>query len=100
MTKQALEIVEFQLNEGVSIEAFLSEIEDIKPFITSLDGYIEQHTARNEKGLWVDVVRWRDLDSALAAAKAFETSEEVKAFAQMINYSTIKMQHYEVEKTR
>ena len=99
MTKQALEIVEFELNEGVSTEAFLSEIEVINSFVTSLDGYIARHTARNEKGVWVDVVIWRDLPAALAATKAFETSEDVIPFAQMINHSTIRMKHYEVEKT-
>ena len=97
MVKHALEVVEFKLNDGVTTEAFLKELNKTKPFVSSLDGFIERHTAQNHDGLWVDVVKWRDVKSAKEAAKQFASAEEIKGFIMMLNHATIKMQHFEVQ---
>jgi len=99
MTKHTLEMVEFRLNSNVTREAFLAEIGKSETFVSSLDGFIERHTAQNEDGLWIDVVKWRNMQSAKAAASQFENAEEVKNLISMINLETTKMQHFEVEST-
>ena len=96
MTKHVLEVVEFKLNDGVTTEAFLAEIQKINSFMLSFDGFIERHTAQNDDGLWIDVVKWRDMQAAQDAIKQFETAEEAKAFSMMVNFETAKMQHFEV----
>ena len=97
MTKHSLETVEFRLNDNVTAEAFLTEIRKNEDFVSSLDGFIERHIAQNEDGLWLDVVKWRDMQSAKAAASQFENAEEVRGLMSMINLETAKMLHFEVK---
>jgi hypothetical protein len=99
MTKQALEVVEFKINDDVSTESFLAAIDKTKAFISSLDGFIDRSTAKREDGLWIDVVKWRDMRAAKAAAEQFGSSEDVKDFIMMIDHNSIKMQHFEIEAT-
>ena len=97
MTKHALEVVEFKINEGISDAVFLDAIQNTETFISSLEGFIERHTAKNNEGMWIDVVKWRDMDAAKEAAKKFEASEEVREFISMINHSSMKMEHFEIK---
>lgn len=99
MTKHTLEVVEFRLNSSVSEDAFLSEVHKTNAFVSSLKGFIKRHTAKNETGLWIDIVEWQDMESAQAAAEMFMTSEAVKNFIGMLDQKTIRMQHFEVQVT-
>lgn len=96
MTKQALEIVEFKLNKGISEEDFLAAVKGSGSFISGLDGFIERQTAKKSDDCWIDVVCWRDMASAQSAATQFEKAPEVAAFMMMIDFETVKMQHLEV----
>ena len=98
MTKHTLEVVEFRLNNGVPEDAFLSEINKTNVFLSSLNGFIKRHTARNESGLWIDIVEWQDMKSAKIAAERFMAAEEAKGFVEMLDHKTIRMQHFEVKK--
>ncbi len=99
MTKHTLEVVEFKLSNSVSEDAFLSEVHKTNTFVSSLKGFIKRQTAKNETGLWIDIVEWKDMESAQAAAETFVTSEAVKNFIGMLDQKTIRMQHFEVQIT-
>jgi hypothetical protein len=97
MTKHILEVVEFKLNNSVSEDTFLSEVHKTNAFVSSLKGFMKRHTAKNETGLWIDIVEWQDMESAQAAAETFVTSEPAKDFIGMLDQKTISMQHFEVQ---
>ncbi len=99
MAKHVLEVVEFRLNNSVSEDAFLSEVHKTNAFISSLKGFIKRCTAKNENGLWIDIVEWQDMETAQAAAETFVTSEPAKDFIGMLDQKTIRMQHFEVQVT-
>ena len=99
MIKHVLEVVEFRLNSGTDANVFLNAAEATKSFVSSLDGFIERHTAQNEDGLWIDVVKWRDMQCAQHASAQFEAAEEVTDFMMMIEPESVKMQHFEIEAT-
>ena len=99
MSKHTLEIVEFKLNDGVTVEDFLQEVEKSNSFVSSLKGFIKRHIAQDEHGLWVDVVEWQGRPSAMDAAKHFEQASEVKNFMMKINHATIRMRYFEIEDT-
>lgn len=97
MTKHVLEVVEFKLNKDVAKTDFLDAVDSSQAFVSSLDGFIDRHTAQTSDGLWVDVVKWQDMDAAQTAAKAFQTAEEIVPFVSLIDHGSIKMQHFAIE---
>lgn len=97
MTKHTLEVVEFRLNNNVQEDAFITQISKTDAFLSSLNGFIKRNTAKNEDGLWIDIVEWQDMKSAKNAAEKFMTVAETKEFGAMIDHKTIRMEHFEVK---
>lgn len=79
---QVIEIAKFRKKAGVDETEFRRAVAVIDKFAEQQGGFISRDTGPDEKGGWIDVVRWRDMASARAAAKAAETSEIcAKAFS-------------------
>ena len=97
MTKQVLEIVEFKLKDGVSVDQFIEATQATAKFVTELEGFISRKTCRNDADLWMDVVQWKDIATANAAAVKFSQAEEVGPMMSMINGETVRMLHLPVE---
>lgn len=97
MTKNVLEVVEFALNEGVTTQGFLAEVEKTNAFLSTLPGFINRRLGQNDQGLWIDVVEWDTMKAAKDAAELFMTADVVQGFASMINHETIRMGHFDVK---
>jgi len=77
-----IEIAKFRKKTGVDETEFKRAVTAIDRFAEQQAGLISRDTGPDEKGGWIDIVRWRDMASARAAAKAAETSEIcAKAFS-------------------
>lgn len=78
---KVIEIAKFRKKTGVNDAEFKRAVAAIDQFAGQQAGFISRDTGPDEKGVWIDVVRWRDMASARAAARAAEKSEIcVKAF--------------------
>ncbi|MDX2139050.1 MAG: hypothetical protein SF123_13255 [Chloroflexota bacterium] len=89
----SVEIVLFRLNAGVSPEQFLAAAKPTFDLLPRFDGYINRELSMSEDGWWVDVVHWRDMESALAASERIMADADGQAFGSLIDVTTIVMHH-------
>lgn len=65
------EIVTFKLNEGVSDAEFVKISKASEDFVSTAPGFISRQLSKGDNGIWTDYVLWQNMESALAAGKAF-----------------------------
>ncbi len=88
-----LEVVLFRLVEGTDEAAFLKDAQATFDLLASYDGYLDRELSVNDDGLWVDVVTWADIDTALSATEKIMDSPVGQAFGAHIDPGSIQMQH-------
>ncbi len=79
-----VEIVLFRLKEGIRHEDFLQAADALMLDLRRMSGYIKRELLCDASGQWVDLVYWRSLDEALAAAEQFNTLPGARPFNAMI----------------
>jgi heme-degrading monooxygenase HmoA len=91
MAEKVLELVVFELNEGVARERFLAANEGLARWLWEQPGFISRELSYDAEGdRWVDLVWWRTMDEARAAADAAARSEScAPAFALIDSASTL-----------
>lgn len=87
------EIVLFRLNEGVQESEFLADAQATFDLLKTYDGYIHRELSATEDGLWVDVVTWRDMQTAMGVADNFMNHPVGQKFGAHINGETVQMSH-------
>ena len=65
------EIVTFKLKDGISDAQFVEISKASESFVRAAPGFISRQLSKGDDGIWTDYVLWQDMDSALAAGKAF-----------------------------
>lgn len=65
------EIVSFKLDDDVSDAQFVEISKATEEFVKSAPGFISRQLSRGDDEIWTDYVLWQDMESALAAGKAF-----------------------------
>lgn len=71
---ETVEVVVFKAKNGVSDDAILSSAKGMLSTLKSWDGFISRELINTGNQKWIDVVHWRDLESAKAAQhKAMES---------------------------
>ncbi|WP_416398886.1 antibiotic biosynthesis monooxygenase family protein [Allohahella sp. A8] len=91
---EAIEVVVFQPRAGVSAQDVETAAQSITPVLESLDGYISRDFGRADGGRYIDVVRWRDLSAAQAAADKVMQEPACGAFFSLIDETQMQMTHY------
>lgn len=78
-----LEVVIFTVREGER-EPFLAKRPAVVEALSGFDGFVDARLAEYEDGTWIDVVRWRSLESAKAAAETFMQHEAAREWGAHI----------------
>lgn len=92
-----IEIAKFRKKGGVSDADFLIAMRSLDTFAQAQPGFISREMGPDGKGSWVDVVRWRNQESALAAMQAAAKCEACsKAFA-LLDPKHNEMNHISVQ---
>jgi hypothetical protein len=95
--KNALEIVTFKIKDGVNLPDFLTASAELEEgFARKQEGFISRIFAKGEDNEWVDVIRWRTMADAEAAAKAAMQSPACAPMFGMIDEASVKMMHFEI----
>lgn len=99
-TRPVVEIVLFRLREGVSHEDLLQAADALMPDLRRMSGYIKRELLCGASGQWVDLVYWRSLNEALAAAEQFKTLSSARPFNAMIEppsrmLHVLRLRHYD-----
>jgi hypothetical protein len=91
--QSVVEIVLFRLKAGSDTTAFLKAAQATFQLIASYEGYIDRELSVSDDGLWVDVVHWADMATALRAADQLMTHAIGQAFGEYIDPDTMAMHH-------
>lgn len=94
---QVLEVVEFYQTKQSRKEGFLAAAQKALNFAKGLEGFISTQLAQDADGKYINVVKWRDMECAKAAAQNFMTYAEVQDFISVIDPEGMKMHHYEID---
>ena len=78
-----LEVVLFTVKPGER-EAFLAKRPAAMAALASYGGFVDARLAEYEDGTWIDVVQWRSLAEAKAAAETFLEHEAARDWGQHI----------------
>lgn len=94
--EKVLELVVFRLREGVARERFLETVDPVSQWIATQPGFVSRELAYDEEGeRWIDLVWWRTLADAQAAAERAMTSEACAPMFAMIDMDALLMVHGE-----
>ncbi|HEY9344653.1 MAG TPA: hypothetical protein VIQ53_05030 [Inquilinus sp.] len=92
------EIVLFRARPGIAVETAVETVveaaEGSRRAPAGLDGYIDRSFGVSADGLFGDIVRWRDLASAEAAAAVAPTLCGFDRFLQAIDGPSVRLYHF------
>lgn len=92
-----MEIARFGVLEGADLTA----AEGIAAWLAAQPGFVSRTLVGPDAGgRYTDLVRWRSMDDARAAAAAMPSSPDAGAFMAIVDPSTVEMQHLEVQLTQ
>ncbi len=82
--------------DGISTEEAQKAISRLNDFLIEQPGFRGRQTAIAEDGTFLDIVYWKDLQSAkVASEKALKTEELVPIFGT-INQNEMTFKHFEI----
>jgi hypothetical protein len=87
------ELVLFRLKDDVNEAEFLQDAQATFDLLKSYEGYIHRELSVTEDGLWLDVVTWKDMQSAMTASEDFMTNPVGKKFEVHIHPESVQMNH-------
>lgn len=87
------EVVLFRARPGFDQAAVVEAAETSQRAVVGLDGYIDRNFGTNADGDYVDIVRWRDMASAEAAAGVVMAAAGFQRLLQVIDESSIRIYH-------
>jgi hypothetical protein len=91
---KVLELVVYQLHEGVPREQFLGTNDAVSRWIRQQPGFISRELVHDAEGdRWVDVIWWQTLEQAQAASELSMTSESCSPMFALIDLESALMLH-------
>jgi len=96
MKAKTIEVVTFNLKEGVSKEEGSKKLATLNDLVRTFDGFIKRSISCNEQGKWVDIVYWTSKELAPDAAKSVAENPTAMEAFQVIDENSIQMNHYEI----
>ena len=91
---KVLELVVFKLRDGVSREQFLATVDGVSRWISRQPGFISRELSYDAEGeRWIEVVWWRSIGEAHAAADLATSSESCRPMFGLIDMDSTLMLH-------
>lgn len=94
----AIEIVVFRAKPGVLPQALTEAALSAQACIETIDGYVGRNFGSNSEEQYVDIVYWKSLQHAQAAAQTVMTLAPCQHFFSLIDASSIQMLHFEQQR--
>ena len=90
-----LEVVLFRSAEVLTVDQMVQAADDIQTWLKDQPGYLDRTLAKDDTGLWLDVVSWTSLTEAQQAADTIMQMAVGRAFGAAIDGPSIQMFHLE-----
>ncbi|WP_340820067.1 hypothetical protein [Methanolobus sp. WCC4] len=96
MSEIVVEIVRFRVIAGVNEEEVLAASNIMMKELGSLDGFIDRELLKKDDGSWMDMLHWKDMDSAIRATEDALKLPLCLEYFKLIDESSMEMEHYSV----
>jgi len=91
---KVLELVVFNLRAGASREELLGTVDAVSAWVAEQPGFVSRSLVEDrEGGRWIDVVWWRSMAEAQAAAERAMSSESCAPMFALIDMESTLMLH-------
>ena len=90
----AIEVVIFKAKAGVSDSKLQSSALAVTPILREMPGFISREFGASEDGKYIDVVHWKDLPSAKAAAEKVMSVPKCDEFIGLIDQNQMQFMHF------
>ncbi len=91
---KAIEVVIFKAKAGVSDSQLQTAALAITPILKEMSGFISREFGASEDGKYIDVVYWKDLPSAKAAAEKVMGIPKCGEFFGLIDQNQMQFMHF------
>jgi hypothetical protein len=96
MQTKVLELVVFKLNDGATRDDLLATVDAVSAWIAEQPGFISRDLVHNGEGdRWIEVIWWRSLEDAKAAAERAMSSTACAPMFGLIDDESTLMLHGE-----
>ena len=94
-----IEIVRYRLKAKATPEQAVAAWEKSQSFAKDQAGFLSRRIARTDDGDWIDEVEWDTMESAQAAAAAFnpDNHPELVDLMAVLDETSISMTHYTIQ---
>lgn len=90
-----LEVVHFRVKPGVVDADVLAASAETQTWLAHMPGYLKREVSKNDDGQWIDMVHWRSLSEAQAAAQAIMQQPCAANFMSILDPEALTMDHLE-----
>ncbi|MGC5327543.1 hypothetical protein [Brevibacillus sp. SYSU BS000544] len=91
-----LEVVTYQLKQGVSKESYMNYVKKLQEMVAGLEGFIHREVFYNHTSEeWIEVVGWDNKEAAAKAEKVLMQEPCMLEGMGLINEATLKLQYYD-----
>ncbi|MCT4556905.1 MAG: hypothetical protein N4A61_02485 [Pelagimonas sp.] len=97
MSKHAMDFVTYKLNDGVSVEDFMTASQSLTDWLKTREGFVARRCGVDENGVWADTSEWTSLAALQATSAAFMQAAEIADFISMFDPTTLQMHQVELE---
>ncbi|HEX8647395.1 MAG TPA: hypothetical protein VF715_10885 [Thermoleophilaceae bacterium] len=92
--EKVLELVVFKLNDGGTREELLATVDPVSEWIREQPGFISRDLSYDPEGdRWIDLIWWRTLQDAKAAAELAMASAACRPMFALIDMESTLMVH-------
>jgi hypothetical protein len=91
---EAIEVVIFRAKSGVTDKQLQTAALGITPILKEMPGFIGRVFGASEDGKYIDVVHWKDLPSAKAAAEKVMSIPKCGEFFGVIDQNQMQFMHF------
>ena|SRR5688572_8353763 len=93
-SERVLELVVFKVKDGVTREQLLGTVDAVSNWAKTQPGFLTRDLCyAAEQDRWIEVIWWRSLADAEAAAEAATSSESCAPMFSLINMESAPMWH-------
>ena len=93
MAQHVIETVTFQLNAGVTRDAFADAAKAVNRYVTGCVGFVSRRLSCAEDGTWIEHIEWESMAAAKAAAAGIGKEPGNAPFLQAIDGSSARLVH-------
>ena len=93
---KTVEMVLWKAKEGISTEEAKIAIVKLNKVVASFPGFISRTTSIAEDGQFLDIVLWKDLESALKASDQVMKNEDLIPIFNTIEEKEMIFKHFEI----